>query len=234
MSEFLLDSSVRDSAEFDHYLRGVNQEVVRMAETVNNLLEAARINSGRAKWNWSTVAVADVCREAVDRVRPLVDAAQVTLSCDVSPEVMEMAGDGDAVARLVLNLLSNAVKHTKSGAISVRARALDEGGHRWVEVRVADTGEGIPPDILDRLGEAFALNAGIVGAKHVKGTGLGLAICRGIADAHGGKIQFESQVGEGTCATVRLRADLAGPAGGSRSSVSTPGQVEYAEEAAAA
>jgi PAS domain S-box-containing protein len=220
MSEFLLDSTARDTAEFGHYLRGMNQEVVRMAETVNNLLEAARINSGRAKWNWSTFGVADVCREAIDRVRPLVDPAAVTLSCDAAPEVMEMAGDPDAVARLVLNLLSNAVKHTPAGTVSVSARQAEAGGRRWVELRVTDTGEGIPKDILDRLGEAFALNAGIVGAKHVKGTGLGLAICGGIAAAHGGGIRFESRVGHGTTATVQLRADLPGPAGAARSSTS--------------
>jgi PAS domain S-box-containing protein len=217
ISEFLLDAAERDGDEFNRYLRGMNHEVVRMAETVNNLLEAARINSGRARWNWSAFDVAGACRDAIDRARPLVDAAAVALSCDVTPQVLEMAGDADAVSRLVLNLLSNAVKHTRAGAIAVVARQSDAGDGRWVELVVSDTGDGIPPDILDRLGEAFALNAGIVGAKHVKGTGLGLAICGGIAAAHGGRIHFESAVGRGTRVTVRLRADLPGPAGGNSS-----------------
>ena len=224
MSEFLLDGAARGTAEFDRFLQGMNQEVVRLAETVNNLLEAARLNSGRAKWNWSTFSAAAACREAVERVRPLVDAGSVDVSCDVAGGEAEMAGDADAVVRLVLNLLGNAVRHTPAGRISVTARVVGDDlggggarggdGRRWVELRVCDTGEGIAPEILDRLGEPFAMNAGIVGAKHVKGTGLGLAICRGIVEAHAGEMTFDSRVGQGTRVTVRLRADLPAPAAG--------------------
>jgi PAS domain S-box-containing protein len=210
MSEYLLDGADRQAAEFDHFLRGMNLEVVRMAETVNNLLEAARINSGRAKWNFSAFDARDACREAAERVRPVVSAA-VELACDLPGQALPMTGDAEAVVRLVLNLLSNAAKHTHAGSVTVSARAVEEAQARWVEFCVADTGDGIPPDIVDRLGEAFALNAGIVGDKHVKGTGLGLAICRGIVAAHGGSLSFDSQVGRGTRATVRLRADLSAP-----------------------
>jgi len=80
-----------------------------------------------------------------------------------------------------------------------------------VEITVADTGAGIPPEIRDRLGEAFALNAGLVGPNHVNGTGLGLAICKGIARAHGGGLSISSEIGKGTTVVARLRADLEGP-----------------------
>ena len=213
MTEYLLDGAPRDTEEFDQFLRGMNQEVVRMADTVNNLLEAARINSGRARWNWSTFNVGDVCREAAERMRPLFDPQAVVVTTSVEPADAEMSGDAEAVSRLLLNLLGNAVKHTRRGTISVVAGMTEEGGRRWLDLVVRDTGEGIPPEILDRLGQAFALNAGIVGANHVRGTGLGLAICTGIAKAHGGQIQFESRVGEGTTARVRLCADLPAPAG---------------------
>jgi K+-sensing histidine kinase KdpD len=76
---------------------------------------------------------------------------------------------------------------------------------------VSDTGSGIPPEIIDRLGDAFALNAGVVGARHVSGTGLGLAICKGIVEAHGGELSVDSEVARGTTVTVRLWADLDGP-----------------------
>ena len=65
-------------------------------------------------------------------------------------------------------------------------------------------------DIRDRLGEAFALNAGMIGANHVNGTGLGLAICKGIAAAHGGCLSIQTNVSEGTTDVDRLRADLPG------------------------
>jgi signal transduction histidine kinase len=85
-------------------------------------------------------------------------------------------------------------------------------GREWVEITVRDTGRGIPPDIAARLGEAFALNAGVVGANHVQGTGLGLSICKAIVAAHGGTMRIESAPGAGTTVTARLRADLDGPA----------------------
>ena len=68
------------------------------------------------------------------------------------------------------------------------------------------------PETAARLGEAFALNSGVVGDGFVNGTGLGLAICRGIVGAHDGAMQVESALGQGTVVTVRLRADLPGPA----------------------
>ncbi len=101
------------------------------------------------------------------------------------------------------------------GEIRVTVRtAEDSSGERWVELCVSDTGDGIPAGIVSRLGEAFALNSGIVGARHVSGTGLGLAICKGVAAAHGGTLAVDSAADRGTTMTVRLRADLTGPAGG--------------------
>lgn len=210
MSEFLLTDGATGSRDCEQMLSGINEEVVRMSETVNDLLEAARLNSGLAKWKWSTFGLRQVCEEAIDPIRPLVDEKTVRLECDVDAE-LTMQGDADAVRRLVLNLLSNARKFTKQGFIGVSARVTIDQGRRWVQFLVSDSGAGIPPEIRDRLGEAFALNAGMVGANHVSGTGLGLAICKGIAAAHGGSLSVLSQVGEGTTVVARIRADLEGP-----------------------
>ncbi len=215
MSEFLLTDGASDTQEATQFLTSMNEEVVRMGDTVDQLLEAARLNSGRAKWNWSEFSLRQVCEEALDTVRPLVDQPRVRVTCDVRPGDLRMRGDGDAIRRLVLNLAGNARKHTSEGEIRVTARpSEDSAGLRWVEIRVSDTGEGIPPEIVSRLGEAFALNSGIVGACHVSGTGLGLAICKGIAAAHRGMLVIESSIERGTTMTVRCRADLPGPACG--------------------
>jgi signal transduction histidine kinase len=90
-----------------------------------------------------------------------------------------------------------------------------------VEVCVSDTGAGIAPEIISRLGDAFALNRGVVGADSVKGAGLGLAICKEIAAAHGGLLEVRSEPGRGTAITVRLRADLVEPQGHGNEKVST-------------
>jgi PAS domain S-box-containing protein len=210
MSEFLLTDGVVGGSDCQQMLSGINEEVVRMSETVNDLLEAARLNSGLAKWKWSTFSLRRACEEAIEPIQALVDETAVALACDVEQD-LEIRGDADAVRRLVLNLLSNARKHTKQGSIRVSAVERVEAGQRWVEILVSDTGAGIPPEIRDRLGEAFALNAGMVGANHVNGTGLGLAICKGIATAHGGRLVIRSELGAGTTVAAKLRADLPGP-----------------------
>jgi signal transduction histidine kinase len=97
------------------------EEVDRMSDTVNNLLEAARLNSGRAKWNWAEVDLAEVADDAVASVRPLVDEARVQILVRTDPPDCRLLGDADAIRRLLVNLLSNARKHTAAGRIEVGA-----------------------------------------------------------------------------------------------------------------
>jgi PAS domain S-box-containing protein len=198
--------------EQDGFIKSIHDEVVRMSGTINDLLEAARMNSGQAHWNWSMVEVDRMCREAAEGIAPLVNPDAVRLSVVAEPPELCMKGDAQAVRRLVLNLLSNAAKHTATGSISVVARAFEHEGRPWVRIEVADTGVGISAEICSRLGEAFALNSGVVGSKHVQGTGLGLAICKAIAAAHDGWLSVRSSPDSGTTITASLRADLDAPA----------------------
>jgi PAS domain S-box-containing protein len=218
ISEFLLSDDARATREWEVFLRNLNDEVVRMSDTVDALLEAARLNSGQAKWNWTEFDLGQACDGALEPARPLVNASRVALTCRVEPPDARMRGDADAVRRLVTNLVTNARKHTTDGGIEVAAQLLDEEvegvRRRWVQLHVSDTGSGIPPEIVERLGEAFALNAGVVGARHVSGTGLGIAICKGIVEAHGGEMTIDSAPGRGTTVLVRLWADLDGPVKG--------------------
>lgn len=207
MSEFLLLPEAKELAEWDTFLMTMNSEITRMAEMVNSLLEAARLNSGVATWHWGTIKYANVCADALDVVRPLINHSKLTLHCSCEPDDLEGSGDADAIRRLIINLVNNAAKYTPSGAISVNCRRVEA---RFIELRITDTGKGISPDLASRLGEPFALNSGSVGANHVQGTGLGLAICKGIAAAHGGQMVIESAPEKGTTVIVRLRCDLTG------------------------
>jgi PAS domain S-box-containing protein len=212
ISELLLDFEVNETVEFKAYMGNINQEVIRMSETVNSLLDAARINSGQAQWNWGTVDLAEVCQGAVATIRPLLDPNEVALTLDIKPPDAQMKGDANAIQRLLVNLVRNAQKNTTRGRIEVQVNCQQDDAGQWVEMEIRDTGAGIPPAIAQRLGEAFALNSGMVGANHVKGTGLGLAICKAIIGVHGGTLSVQSAVGVGTTITTRLRADLPGPA----------------------
>jgi len=206
ISEFLLMPEAKELAEWDTFLMSMNSEITKMAEMVNSLLEAARLNSGVATWHWGTIKFATVCADALDVVRPLIDQSKLTLHCFCDPDDLEGNGDPDAIRRLIINLVNNAAKYTPFGSISVTCRRLDI---QSIEIRVSDTGKGISPAIATRLGEPFALNSGSVGVNHVQGTGLGLAICKGITAAHGGQMTIESAPGKGTTVIVRLRSDLA-------------------------
>jgi len=205
ISEFLLMPEAKELAEWDTFLMSMNSEITRMADMVNSLLEAARLNSGVATWHWGLVNFATICAEALDVVRPLIDQSKLTLNSFCDPEDLQGNGDSDAIRRLIINLVNNAAKYTPSGSVSVNCHKLDD---QSIELRVTDTGKGISPTIASRLGEPFALNSGSVGANYIQGTGLGLAICKGIAAAHGGQIVIESSPGKGTTVIVRLRSDL--------------------------
>ncbi len=212
ISEYLLTEEGRDLSLNDHFLRSINSEVLRMADMVTTILEAARLESGAARWNWGTVIAEQVCHDALDIVRPLVDMSKVVLDAAVTPAGLTFSGDADALRRLVINLVNNAVQHTPEGRIEVLAEEVRRGEERWVRLAVRDTGPGIPAEIADRLGNAFALNAGVAASSRPGGTGLGLAICRGIAAAHGGEISLATAAGRGSTFTAMLRADLPGPA----------------------
>lgn len=208
MTEYLLQPDARQPEVLNDFLANIHEQVLHMANTVNDLLDAARLNSGVVRWRWSEIAVAEVCRDALRSIAPLVDRQRVTLGCKVTPPDLTMRGDAGAIRRLLVNLLSNAQKHTEAGSITVEVRSRIEDGAKWVQLEVRDTGEGIEADIADRLGVAFALNSGALGDRHIGGAGLGLSICRGIVAAHGGEIHLSSRKGSGTTVRAMLRADL--------------------------
>ncbi|MCC6909592.1 MAG: hybrid sensor histidine kinase/response regulator [Phycisphaerales bacterium] len=215
-TEFLLSPEAKESAEWDVFLHALHNEVIRMAELVNNMLEAARLNSRRSMWCWGPVNVTEACDAALNVLRPLVAHGRVELRCRHERENLHLRGDANAIQRLVLNLVSNSAKFTHDGFIELRTRQYLEGGRSWVELRVEDSGTGISEEVVSKLGDAFVLSAGALGSDYVKGTGLGLAICKAIVDVHGGELTVASDAGKGTVFTASLRADLERPMRGSR------------------
>jgi signal transduction histidine kinase len=214
MTDFLMDPTARQTPEWNNFLSSLGEEVVRMSDTVDTILEAARLNSGRARWNFSTVDLEALCREVMSNARMLSNSNAVSFDWKVDPAVRFITGDYGGIRRLLINLLGNSRKYTAKGKIQVQITGhTDTDANRWVELRVRDTGIGIPPEILNRLGDAYALNSGVVDERCIGGTGLGLSICKGIASAHAGRLSIESRVGTGTTVTVKLRADLKAPEG---------------------
>lgn len=210
-AELVLTNFTKPEDESHIFIQTIHDEIIRMAEMVNNLLEAARLNNGSARWNWGEVKINTACEEALSIIRPLLDQSRIDLSLKVTPPDLTMLGDAEAVRRLLVNFVSNSAKHTSNGSIIIEADATTTDGRHWIRLRIRDTGEGISENIREKLGRAFVLSNGVIGSDYVKGAGLGLSICRAIVGVHGGSINVHSEPVKGSEFTILLRADLCGP-----------------------
>jgi PAS domain S-box-containing protein len=202
---------------------------------INEVLDLARIESGRLALSLEPVSVGEVVQEAIALVRPLADGSDNALVFDgaVGPEVFASA-DRQRVSQVLINLLSNAIKYNRAGGlVRITARASES----VVAVRVRDHGRGIPAERLDQLFTPFArLGAE---ATETEGTGLGLALSRRLAEAMGGTLVLEETGAEGS--TFRLELPLAsdprmslrhvqGPGNGAADDSGSAGTILYIED----
>jgi PAS domain S-box-containing protein len=173
----------------------IEGEVERMAGLVSNLLQFSRAGRDQV----STVDVCDEIAKTVDLVSHHLKKRQVRVEPEFTPGVPQIHADRQQLRQVFLNLFTNASDAMPQGGRlipRVRPGRLP-GDVDAVVVEVADTGAGIPPELLPKVFDPFFTTK-----EEGKGTGLGLAICRRIVDQHRGKVEVESKVGEGT--TVRL------------------------------
>lgn len=206
LAEGLLEPDLGEDERLE-YAKGILEQTERLTEMATNMLEGARLRDENAVWNWGRVEVRQVIESAVAVIAPLATRSGVGVSARFGPGELRMQGDMDALRRLVLNLLSNACRNAPAGSVEVSASR--RGGGVTVEVR--DNGRGMSPEVLTKLGRAFALNRGTVSADPTAGVGLGLAICRQIVAAHAGQIEVSSLQGRGTTIRVSLPTDCEGP-----------------------
>ena len=200
-SEILLDSEGDDFESQREFLGIINQESDRLTRLINNLLDLSRIEAGRMQWDMAQVDIGDVGEVCVATARALADKKSITLEADL-PAGLQVVGDQDKLIQVVTNLLSNAIKFTRDGG-RVTLAATRVGGN--VEIRVRDSGVGIPEEHLDRIFEKFQ-QVDNSSTREVKGSGLGLPITRSIVEAHGGTIKVESRSGEGSTFIVTIPA----------------------------
>jgi PAS domain S-box-containing protein len=166
----------------------------RLLTLVEDLLTMARVEDGNLALDRVEVDLRSAVRVATDEAVHSAHKGRVSLRVDVPEEPVLLEGDQDYLERLVLNLVSNAVKFTPPGGeVDVTLSVTGE----VAELRVRDTGMGIPPEEQGRLFQKF-FRSSLATEHAIQGTGLGLHIVRSIAEAHHGEISFESAPGEGT------------------------------------
>jgi PAS domain S-box-containing protein len=166
---------------------------------INEVLDVARIESGRMALSLEPVLVAETMHEALDLIRPLAQQRAIAI-VEGLDGCFYVKADRQRLRQVLLNLLSNAIKYNvEGGRIEVACEARDNG---FVRIAISDTGPGVPPEQRERLFRPFERLVGDSTA--VEGTGLGLALSKGLVEAMEGAIGVESRLGEGSTFWIDL------------------------------
>lgn len=161
---------------------------------VNDLLDLAKIESGKIELMPTVADISRVADQCIQTLHVLADNKNIQLAREIDDLLPKIRMDVPKVMQVINNMLSNAIKFTEPGG-RVTLRAQKE--HHHLKVEVIDTGEGIPPEELQRLFKKFQ-QVKSTGTRGERGTGLGLSICKNLIELHHGKIWAESQVGKGS------------------------------------
>ena len=198
-AETLLLGRYRGQEQLRDYLETIMYESQRLSRMVGNVLDFARMESGRKTDDVSDVDLGALIRQTAEEFAPLLEERDFTLKIDVEPGLPSVRADGEAVATALANLMSNAVKYAGERR-EIRLSVSADDDRQIVEV--ADRGIGVPPEDADRIFEKFqrAANAG----ETATGTGLGLTLVRGIAQAHGGSAAYRPHPDGGSIFSLAL------------------------------
>src|SRR5579864_3816253 len=199
----LEDPEHNDPKETAQDLGKIRSSGKHLLGLINDILDLAKIESGRIRLEISDFELSGVVQDLRDLMDPLVQARSNRLAIELAPDLGRMNSDRMRVRQILLNLLSNANKFTDRGDITLQAKRETLEDHDWIEISVTDTGRGISPEDLKKLFQPFFQADASSTRKH-EGTGLGLAISRRFANLMGGDIAVQSQLGKGSTFTVRL------------------------------
>lgn len=177
---------------------------LRLLNMVNDILDLARLDSGRLKLQLDSLQIFDVASRALELFMPQAQTNKIKLKLDITgdkEDIPDIIADPSLIERVFTNLIGNATKFTpEDGTITIRIEPNDE----TLRCAVIDTGDGIPPDYLDKVFDKFRQ----VDSHYKGGAGLGLTICKRIVEAHHGRIWVESEVGKGSSFIFELPCNL--------------------------
>ena len=165
----------------------------RLTKLINDVLDLAKMESGKVEWKDEPVSVKEVIEHSVAATASLFSRSGLSFSAEVQEDLPEIRGDRDRLVQVFINLISNAVKFTEQGGVT--CRAVREGDE--IVVSLTDTGIGIPPEYHAAIFDKFRQIGDTLTDKPT-GTGLGLPICKQIVEHNGGRIWVESGQGKGS------------------------------------
>lgn len=199
MTETLLEGGREDPALTERFLQGLEKQANRLGALVRDLLDLASVEAGVHSHGSGMVAVSEVASSVAEQLRSLAEQRQVAVELDLPADVV-VGCDWASLSRILSNLLDNAIKYTEAGG---RAGVTASRAADVVSITVWDTGIGIPSTDLERVFERF-YRVDKARSRELGGTGLGLSIVKHLAEAYGGSVSVESQLGKGSRFTVIL------------------------------
>jgi PAS domain S-box-containing protein len=197
----LIRESGGTGPELNRAVEILERQLRQMVHLVDDLLDVARISTGKITLRVEHIDLSSVVRNALELSQPLIDASRHALEVQLPPEPIGLTADPIRLAQILSNLLNNAAKYTPPGGI-IRLKAVREGD--TVLISVQDNGAGIPPEILPAIFDLFH-QAGTTLRSAQGGIGVGLTLVRRLAELHGGTVDaISSGIGQGSEFRVRL------------------------------
>jgi signal transduction histidine kinase/ActR/RegA family two-component response regulator len=201
MAASLLERAPNTSPQQHKLARVIGRQVEHMAKLLDDLLDAARISSGKITLKTQPLVLAEVLQQAVETMQPCIQERHQSLQVELPPGSVVVEGDQVRLTQVFTNLLANASKYTGDGGV-VRLTARADADE--VAVAIADNGNGIAPEIIPYIFDLFTQGPRSL-ARSEGGLGIGLNVVRNLVGMHAGTVAAESRgAGQGSCFTVRL------------------------------
>ena len=199
----LLRTRQLDADGVAHAVDVIERNAAAQRQIIEDLLDVSRIITGKLRINTQPIDVLLIVHAAIDAVRPAAEAKQIDIRTHIEAPDSIVRADMERLQQVLWNLLSNAVKFTpRGGVVDVYLERDDSAA----EIRIEDSGPGVPAEFLPRIFERFSQADGSSTRKH-GGLGLGLAIVRHLVELHGGTVSARNRSdGSGAVLTVRLPA----------------------------
>jgi len=197
-SEAIIDGITESDEATKEFASIIYDESLRLARLVNDLLDLARIESGKETMHFTSFDIGDFLSRVMRKFNQMASEKGIRLQTDTPHRLIE--ADGDRLEQVFTNLIGNAIAHTDSGEIRIEATEETDG----LRIQLTDTGHGIPKEDLPFVFERFYKADKARTSDSKTGTGIGLAIVKNVVDAHHGKVSVSSTLGVGTTFEIYL------------------------------
>jgi PAS domain S-box-containing protein len=185
-------------------LNTIQTSARHLLSLINDLLDLAKIESGKVEVDFEPVVCQSVVEEVAAALRPLAEEKGLNFEVSAPEQNIQVMTDRRAFSQILINLTNNAIKFTETGRVRLEVGQRQDNGHLLTEIEISDTGVGIRDEDQAKLFQAFT-QVDVLGARRYEGTGLGLHLSQKLAALLGGSITFRSEFGKGSTFTLALK-----------------------------